>query len=186
MKTKIFLRVTRLLLFIVISCCSTKCLFSQSLKEVTGTVRSDSGQLAGVSVSVKNNPSLGTVTNENGNFSIKAPENSTLVFTSVGYKTIERPVNGQSSISVLMEATSGSLSDVVVVGYGTQKKATLSGAVSVVKGDEIAKSPAAEVSNAFAGRVPGVIATNNSGQPGNDGSKIYIRGISTYSGATRP
>ncbi|MEP6467102.1 MAG: SusC/RagA family TonB-linked outer membrane protein, partial [Parafilimonas sp.] len=185
MKTKIHFKITRLLLFVIFSC-STLFLFAQSVKEINGTVKSDSGHIAGASVTVKNNPSLGAVTNENGNFSIKAPDNSTLVFTSVGYKTIEIAVNGKSSVNITMEATNGNLSDVVVVGYGTQKRATLSGAVSVLKGDEIAKSPTAEVSNSFAGRVPGVIATNNSGQPGNDGSKIYIRGISTYSNANSP
>src|SRR5690606_35460479 len=75
--------------------------------------------------------------------------------------------------------TSDNIDEVVVVGYGTQKKETVTGAVSAVKGDELKKSPAINLSNAMAGRVPGVVATNGSGEPGYDGSNIRIRGTNT-------
>src|SRR5665647_1628231 len=159
---------------------------AQNLKEISGIVKSVAGPLQGVSITVKENTKIGVTTDENGNYNLKIPNNSTLVFKSIGYKTVEMPVNGRSTIDVTMEISNLNLAEVVVVGYGTQKKATLTGAVSVVKGNDIAKSPSAEISNGLAGRAPGVIATNNSGQPGNGGSSIYIRGISTYSGATSP
>src|SRR5664279_1487524 len=161
-------------------------LLAQNSKEIKGAVKSGSGFLAGVSVTVKTDPKIGVITDVNGNYNIKVPENSTLVFKSVGYKPVEMPVNGRSAIDINMEVDNVNLDEVVVVGYGTQKKATLTGAVSVVRGSDIAKSPTAEVSNGLAGRAPGVIATNNSGQPGKDGSSIYVRGISTYSRATSP
>lgn len=179
-------RALGLIALILLAFITPRNLYAQNLKEINGVVKSAAGNLAGVSVTVKANPKIGATTDENGNYNLKVPENSTLVFKSIGYKTVEMPVNGRSTIDVTMEISNVNLAEVVVVGYGTQKKATLTGAVSVVKGDEIAKSPSAEISNGLAGRAPGVIATNNSGQPGNDGSNIYIRGISTYSGATSP
>ncbi len=174
-----------LLLFALVSIIPNN-LFAQNSKEIRGVVRSEAGFLTGVSVTVKSDPKIGTITDADGKYSINAPENSILVFKSVGYKPIEMPLNGRSSIDVNMEVDNVNLDEVVVVGYGTQKKATLTGSVAVVKGDEIARSPSANVSNALVGRTPGVIATNNSGEPGNDGSNIYIRGISTFSGATSP
>jgi TonB-linked SusC/RagA family outer membrane protein len=89
------------------------------------------------------------------------------------------PVNGQTIINVKLEADSKSLNEVVVVGYGTQKKATLTGSISQVKGSELVKSPAPNLSNALAGRVSGVIVNNRSGEPGYDGSNITVRGLAT-------
>jgi TonB-linked SusC/RagA family outer membrane protein len=161
-------------------------LFAQIISEVKGVVKSGAAGLAGVSVTLKGDPNLGAITDVTGHYSIEVPANAVLIYKSVGYKLQEIPVNGRSNVDVTLVVESINLDDVVVVGYGTQKKATLTGAVTVVKGSDIAKSPAANISNSLAGRTPGVIATNNSGEPGNDGSNIYIRGISTYSGATAP
>ena len=180
------LRVYGLMLSVFFSLFLPSQLSAQTIKEIKGVVKSSSGVLSGVSVTVKDNPTLGVVTDATGNFSIKVPENSTLVFSSIGYKTAEVSILGKSFIDLNLATGNMGLDEVVVVGYGTQKKSTLTGAVTVVKGDEISKSPSVDVSNALAGRAPGVIATNNSGEPGNDGSNIYIRGISTYSGATSP
>jgi TonB-dependent SusC/RagA subfamily outer membrane receptor len=161
-------------------------IFAQSLIDVRGVVKSNDGFLSSVSVTVKGNTKIGAISDAAGNYRIKVPDNSTLIFKSVGYKVVEIPVNGRSVLDVSLETESINMEDVVVVGYGTQKKATLTGSVAVVKGSDLAKSPAGNVSNNLVGRTPGVIATNNSGEPGNDGSNIYIRGISTFSGATAP
>ena len=161
-------------------------LFAQGLKEINGTVQAASGNLAGVSVMVKSDPKIGTTTDDNGHYRFKVPEQSVLVFKSIGYKPLEIQINGRTSIDVTMQISDVNLAEVVVVGYGTQTKATLTGAVSTVKGEELLKSPSTDISNSLVGRTPGVIATNNSGQPGGDGSNIYIRGISTFSGATQP
>ncbi len=153
---------------------------------VRGTVKSGSSLLIGVSVILKGNPQTGTTSDEKGRYSIHVPRNGILVFSAVGYKKMEVAVNGKTEVNLQMAKDSTNLDEVVVVAYGTQRKATLTGAVSVVKGEEILKSPSTDISNSLAGRMSGIIATNNSGQPGSDGSNIYIRGISTFSGATQP
>ena len=153
----------------------------QNQVTVRGTVKDIStGQpLAGVTVSVKGT-NQATTTDENGNYSLEGvPGSATLVFTSVGLEAKEVSVSNQSSINVDLTPTSDNIDEVVVVGYGTQKKETVTGAVSAVKGDELKKSPAINLSNAMAGRVPGVVATNGSGEPGYDGSNIRIRGTNT-------
>src|ERR1019366_5761786 len=139
------LKVSGLMLVVILAFINPTNLFAQNLKEITGVVSSASGNLAGVSVTVKVNPKIGAITDENGTYRIKVPDNRTLVFQSVGYKTVEMPLNDRSTIDITMEITSVNLGEVVVVGYGTQKKATLTGAVTVVKGSDIAKSPTAEV-----------------------------------------
>lgn len=156
--------------------------------DVHGHVTDNLGNpLEGVSVLIAGTRN-GVTTNSDGRFTLTVSDGGNIVLeiSSVGFQTKTVNVGKQTEMEITLERTLTGLSDVVVVGYGTQKKATLTGAVTVVNGDEIAKSPAADVSNALAGRTPGVIATNNSGEPGNDGSNIYIRGISTYSGATSP
>ena len=116
-----------------------------------------------------------------GSFTLDIPDASTgtLVFTFVGYAPQEVAFNGNSKLSVHLQPDSKSLNEVVVVGYGTQKKATLTGSISVVKGADLVKSPQPNLSNSFAGRVSGVIANNTSGEPGYDGSGILIRGLAT-------
>ena len=147
---------------------------------VTGTVKDERGApLPGVSVSIKGS-SQGTTTDIDGKFSLRvADESARLVFSMVGYVTQEHSVPANHVISVQLQPDSKSLNEIVVVGYGTQKKATLTGSISVVKGSDITKSPQPNVSNAFAGRISGVIANNTSGEPGYDGSNILIRGLAT-------
>jgi TonB-linked SusC/RagA family outer membrane protein len=151
----------------------------QDLK-ISGVVTDEKGEtLPGVSVTLKGT-STGAITDINGKFTLTVPDASaTLVFTYIGYTKQEVPVNGQTIINVKLEADSKSLNEVVVVGYGTQKKATLTGSISQVKGSELVKSPAPNLSNALAGRVSGVIVNNRSGEPGYDGSNITVRGLAT-------
>ncbi|MGJ1206253.1 SusC/RagA family TonB-linked outer membrane protein [Sphingobacterium lactis] len=148
---------------------------------VRGSVKDvASGQpIAGVTVTVKGTTQA-TTTDEQGNFELQnVPGSATLVFTSVGLQAKEVAVSNQTSIQVDMMTSEDNIDEVVVVGYGTQKKATVTGAVAAVKGDELKKSPAINLSNAMAGRVPGVVATNGSGEPGYDGSGLRIRGTNT-------
>jgi len=132
----------------------------------------------GVTVRVKGGKTA-SQTDQDGHFSINAPSNAVLVFSHVSYTIKEIPVNGQADISLSLEPLNASLGDVVVVGYSTQKKATLTGSVSVLKGEDIVKSPQANVSNSMAGRFTGLIANNRAGEPGYDGSSFYIRGLAT-------
>ncbi len=147
---------------------------------VSGTVLDESdAPIPGVNVLVKGT-SVGTTTDSDGRFSLEIEnESSILVFSFIGYKSQEVPVGSQSTFNIKMEPDIQSLQEVVVVGYGEQKKVTLTGAVATVKGTELQKSPSLNLSNSIAGRMPGVIATNASGEPGNDGSTIRIRGSNT-------
>ena len=147
---------------------------------VSGHVTSDTDDpLPGVNVLVKGT-SNGTVTDVNGEFALTVEDGSeTLVFSFIGYETQEVAINSQSVIDVILAADVQSLQEVVVVGYGEKKKATVTGSVTSVKGDVITQSPTTNLSNALAGRLPGVLFINRSGEPGYDGSTIRIRGTNT-------
>ncbi|MGV3706415.1 MAG: SusC/RagA family TonB-linked outer membrane protein [Arcticibacter sp.] len=147
---------------------------------VSGKVTDESGApLPGVSILVKG-ATGGASTDANGMYRLNVPSGtSVLTFSFIGYVTRELPVRNQGVINVQLQPESKSLNEVVVVGYGTQKRATLTGSVSEVKGAELVKSPQPNLSNSLAGRFSGVIATNRGGEPGYDASEIRIRGIST-------
>lgn len=150
-------------------------------KEVSGVVISgeDNLPLPGVSILVKGTTS-GTVTDVDGKFKISvSSDQSVLVFSFIGFQTQEVVVGAQSELSITLGADMKSLEEVIVVGYGEQKKETITGSVATVKGGELAKSPAVNLSNSIAGRMPGVVAVNRSGEPGYDGSAIRIRGSNT-------
>ncbi|CAN5162521.1 TonB-dependent receptor [soil metagenome] len=148
---------------------------------VSGKVTSleDRESLPGVNVLVMNT-TIGTVTDINGDYNINVPnENDILVFSFIGYTAQEVPINGRSSIDISMAVDMRTLQEVVVVGYGEQKKATITGAVTSVKSEEIMRAPVTNLSNALVGRLPGTVFLNRSGEPGNDGSQIRIRGTNT-------
>jgi TonB-dependent starch-binding outer membrane protein SusC len=154
--------------------------FGQNVR-VSGRVTDEAGEaLPGTSVLVKSTDN-GTITDVEGNYSLNVPdeEGTTLVFSFVGYLSQEVQVGDQTSIDVTLQPDVQSLEEVVVVGYGTQKKATLTGSISEVDGEAIAKSPQPNLSNALAGRFSGIIANNRGGEPGYDGSSYSIRGLAT-------
>ncbi|MCW3091483.1 MAG: TonB-dependent receptor [Ferruginibacter sp.] len=156
-------------------------IFSQSLKVIQGTVYNNNGStpLADASVTIKGT-NKGVTTNAKGKFSIKADNSDVLVFTSVGFATQEKPVGDQAAMDVILQGSSAVLNEVIVnVGYGTQRKATLTGSVASVSGKELQMSPAISVSNSIAGMLPGVIALNRTGEPGLDEAEILIRGRNT-------
>ena len=173
-RTKLFLLGLALLLS------SSLTLHAQS-REVTGTVISgeDDLPLPGVSVLVKGT-TRGAVTDIDGNYSINLQESDqTIVFSFVGFVSQEVTVGNQSTIDITLNPDMQSLGEVVVVGYGEQKKETITGSVATVKGGDLVKSPAMNLSNSIAGRMSGVIAVNRSGEPGYDGAGIRIRGSNT-------
>ncbi|MCU7549609.1 TonB-dependent receptor [Chitinophagaceae bacterium LB-8] len=147
-------------------------------KTVTGKVTAGDSALLGVTVQVKGTTTA-TQTNNNGNFSISAPADATLVFTYIGYNIKEVKVGNQSNLDVSLVQGGNQMNEIVVVGYSTQKKATLTGSISEVKGAELVKSPQPNLSNSLAGRFSGVIINNRSGEPGYDASNITIRGLAT-------
>jgi outer membrane receptor protein involved in Fe transport len=135
--------------------------------------------LPGVTVTVKGTTNA-TVTDVNGKYALNiAGNNGILVFSFLGYTSVERPLSGSNTVNVQLAPDSKSLNEVVVVGYGTQKKATLTGSISQVKGTELVKSPQPNLSNSLAGRFSGVVINNRGGEPGYDGSSITIRGLAT-------
>jgi len=159
---------------------------AQQIHEVSGVVVDATGSpLIGAGVMELNNETNGVVTDLDGKFSLSVPDDATLVVTSIGYKDMRIPVAGQGYFTITMEEDTELLDQVVVVGYGTQKKATLTGSVSQVAGDDLKKVSAANMSNTLAGKTAGVIANTRSGEPGEDGATIYIRGKGT-SGSTSP
>jgi TonB-linked SusC/RagA family outer membrane protein len=144
-------------------------------QRITGKVLSGDSAVNGATIQVKGGSAF-AVTDVNGNFSIDASANATLVISSVGFVTQEIKIGKSKTIGVHLVADSRTLSDVVVVGYGTQKRSTLTGSVSTVSGAEITKSPAPNIATSLQGRLPGLIANQRTGTPGRDNPDILIRG----------
>ncbi|MEO8416557.1 MAG: TonB-dependent receptor [Ginsengibacter sp.] len=169
-----------MLLFIVVGFSATS--FCQQL--VSGKVTgADRAALVGVSVQVKGSNTT-TQTDNGGNFSVNAPANATLIFSFIGMATQEISVGSQHTIDVQLVSSAQTLNDVVVVGYGTQKKTSLTASISSVKGADIQRQPVSDISNALGGRVTGVLFSQASGQAGNDASRIMIRGLGTNGNAS--
>lgn len=140
--------------------------------------------LPGVSVQVKGT-TRGTQTQADGTFSIQAPAGAkALIFSFVGYETKEQELGTSNQVNISLNSANIGLKDVVVVAYGEQKKATVTGSVSSIGTKELVQSPVSNLTNALAGRLPGLITTQRSGEPGVDASTLYIRGISTLNTAS--
>ena len=147
---------------------------------VTGTVSDEFGQIPGVNILVKGT-SQGVVTDAFGKFSITVPgKQSVLQFTFLGYNTQEVAVGDRTVFDIVMSENISQLDEVVVVGYGVQKKESSVASISQVTGADMLKMNATNVTNALTGQVPGVSIVQNSGQPGNDAGKIFIRGVSSW------
>jgi TonB-linked SusC/RagA family outer membrane protein len=148
---------------------------------ITGKVVSDKGQpLGGASVRIKGS-GIGIATDSAGVFTINVESGATLVVSFLGYQTIEVPVGGRTSLNIVLQETTAALNDVVVVGYGTQRKIDLTGSVASLNGDkDLAWKPVGQVSEALQGTVSGLTVTQGTGQPGEDQGTIRIRGIGTF------
>jgi TonB-linked SusC/RagA family outer membrane protein len=143
---------------------------------VKGKVSDVSGVLPGVTVVVKGTTN-GIITDVKGAYSLSGiPQNSSLVFSFVGMKSQEVPVKGKSVINVVLTVETVGIDEVVVVGYGTQKRASVTGAVSQISGKELLKSPVGNITNMLGGLIPGVVTLQQSGQPGADAASIIVRG----------
>nr|WP_294431031.1 TonB-dependent receptor [Prevotella sp.] len=156
----------------------------QQFKKVTGNVSDAEGPIIGASVVEKGNAGNGTVTDLDGNFSLNVKPGATIVITYIGYQKQEIVVGNQSNFNVTMKTDDKTLEEVVVVGYGVQKKKLVTGSTIEVKGDDIQKMNTTQVLGALQSQTPGVNIQAASGQPG-DGFKISIRGAGT-NGNTAP
>lgn len=170
---------TRILSLLAIILFSIEQVMAQQTVYGTVTDATMGEPMIGITV-MEEGTSNGVVTDIDGKYSIKVGTKAKLTFTYVGYVSQTIPVAGKSQINVVMKENAEVLNDVVVVGYGVQKKATLSGAVSSIKGSELTKAPVTNVSQSLAGRLPGVVVVSNTAEPGYDGATIRIRGVNTF------
>jgi TonB-linked SusC/RagA family outer membrane protein len=147
---------------------------------IKGVVVDNNGTpLPGVTLLVKGT-SKGTVTDNNGNFELEVLPNAVLVVSFIGFGTQEISLTTASGdLRIIMEEEVTSLDEVIIVGYGTQKKETVTGSLSTISADDLVEQPVSNVSQALAGRLPGLIANQAGGRPGKDGATIKIRGIGT-------
>lgn len=146
---------------------------------ITGIVEDTTGiPIAGASILIKGT-NKGTLTDGNGNFVIAVRNGDVLVISHLGYTTQEFSVAEEQEIEIHLVNANNDLDDIVIVGYGTQRRSDVTGAIASIGQKDLRQSPVANLSNAVAGRLPGLIAIQNSGEPGADGSNLYIRGLGT-------
>jgi TonB-linked SusC/RagA family outer membrane protein len=151
-----------------------------ALVPITGTVKSPTGEvLPGVNVVIKST-TKGTSTDADGKFTIDAPADAVLVFSGIGFTTQEVPVNGRSVLDVVLASDNKQLDEVVVVGYGTQKRNALTNSVAQIGGEEIARRPVSNIQQSLQGQLPGVTVLDRGGAPGRSNSTIRVRGITTF------
>lgn len=153
--------------------------------EITGIVKDKTGEpLTGTTVQVKGK-TIGTSTNLEGKFKIEAESKDILVFSMMGFKTQEIPVEKQKDLTVILEESSVSLDEVVLVGYGSESRRTITSSISKVKGDVLQNIPITTVSDGLKGKIPGVRVTTTNSQPGAD-AEIRIRGGSSINNSNDP
>ena len=174
----------RSLLTLLLICCGIGIASAQQ-RTIKGKVTSASeGALPGVNIVIQGTVT-GVMSDMGGTYSITVPgPEAVLVFTSIGYTPQSITVGAQNTIDVILESNVSELGEVVVTGYGTQKRATISGAVSAVQGVILKKAPTNNVSNSLVGQISGLMVVNRSGEPGADDSDLRIRGINTLNNST--
>ena len=181
----LLIQVKRLRLFGFIFLAALFCSGMNAQTTVTGTVSDGAGPIPGVNVVLKGT-TTGTSTDFDGNYSINAPSSGILVFSYLGYKTQEIQINNQKQINVSLEDDLQSLSEVVVIGYGTQNKESVTGSVVSIKGGELNEVQAANFQEALQGRAPGVNITTTNTRPGSNNTQIRIRGTRSLTGSNDP
>lgn len=171
------MKFTKLLLFCFSSILFSINLFAQNIN-VSGKIVDEIGMpLPGVTISVKGTTNA-TSSDFDGNYQIKAESNSTLVYTFIGYVKVEETVNGRTSINLSLKPDTQNLEEVIVVGYGTQKKSVVTGAISSVKAKDLENLPITRIEQSLQGRASGVFIASNAGQPGSN-STVRVRGITS-------
>lgn len=160
---------------------------TQQSKMVTGFVKDATGEpVIGANV-VEKGTTNGTVTDIEGSFSLNvASLDATLIISYIGYIDAELPIKGQTSVNVLLKEDNQALDEIVVIGYGTQKKVNLTGAVTAVSGEEMTKRPVANATTMLQGQVPGLRVVQGSGQPGNEGVSMKVRGVGSFGATANP
>lgn len=175
----------KILLLSFLMCIGLHWLNAQEFR-VSGTITDNAGNpLPGVTVQIKGS-SVGTATDVNGNYSLQVPgSDAILVFSFIGYEPQEIQVGDQREISLSMIESTQAIDDVIVVAYGTTRKASFTGSANVVDAEKVAKIPVTSFEKALVGTIPGVQVSNMTGQPGS-GTRIRIRGIGSFSASKEP
>lgn len=173
------------LLAAILTFCPESLMAQDKKIQVTGNVMDlDSQPIPGATIMVKDNVSLGgAVTDAQGNFSFSCPAGSVLQVTCMGYVTVESRFTSSDNWFVTMEEDAQMLDDVVVVGYGTQKKESVVGSISQVGAEALMNSGTTNITNALAGKLSGVLTFQSSGAPGSSDAEIFVRGISSWNGS---
>ncbi|MEQ8925150.1 MAG: carboxypeptidase-like regulatory domain-containing protein, partial [Fulvivirga sp.] len=154
--------------------------------DIRGKVTDENGEpLPGATIQEKGTTN-GTITDVEGSFSLNVQDNSTLIVSFVGYQTNEIQVNGRTEIDIQLAPDLSSLEEVVVVGYGIQQKANMTGAVSTVSSNVLMERPTTNATNLLQGRIPGLQVTQSSGQPGKDDAIFQIRGLGSFGASSAP
>lgn len=153
-------------------------------KTISGKVIDDKGApLPGVTIKLKSQPGIATVTDANGNYRLVSPDDDAVfVYSFVGFETQEISIRGKTTINVTLNAVNTGLNEIVVVAYGTQKRTSVTGAVGTVNADEIKKNSISDITNTITGRTPGVRINQLSSQPGKFNTSIDIRGFASVNG----
>lgn len=166
-----------LLFFIILCFISIEAIAQQT--EIEGKVSDANGvPLPGVNVLVRSTTN-GAVTDFDGNYSINALPDAILVFSYLGFETKEISVNNRLIINVQLQESASALDEVMIVGFGTQKKQSVTGSISTISTSEMKKVSTPSLSNALAGKLPGILSRQSSGEPGYDAASLYIRGFGT-------
>jgi len=175
---------SRILILLLVIFMPFNLMYGQKI-DVSGKVTDETGQaIPGVNVLVKGSTE-GTITDLNGNYAINTDKNATLIFSFLGYKTVEIPVNNQSNISISLKEEDKSIDEVVVVGYGTAKKSHLTGSVSKVKNENLSQIPVARMDEALIGQVSGTTIQMTDASAGGTPT-IRIRGIGSITADASP
>lgn len=161
------------------------CSFSFAQKQITGVVKDAANGTAIEGVSILKNQVPITQTNANGEFSIEATIGDSLRFTAIGMQPVSQTVDQRNILEIIMYTDDSNIEEVTVVAFGTQKKSSVVGSITTVKASDL-RVPASNLTSAFAGRIPGVIAYQNSGEPGADNAQFFVRGVTTFGYQTSP
>ena len=179
---KTFVVGKKLLSSLVLLCVFAVGSFAQNV--ITGRVTDESGApMPGVSIYIKGT-TRGVVSELDGSYSISVSKSDIIVYSSMSYITEEVKVGNQKVIDVVLREDDNALDEVVVVGYGAQKKAHLTGSVAAVGQEEILKTTSSNVSQALVGKLPGIVSQQSVGQPGSDDVTMLVRGYSSYQGTS--
>ena len=168
----------KILVLIFLVNMAPRMLYAQIL-QLSGIIKdSDNQPIPGANIVVKKT-GKGTISDFEGNYAIKVEKGDVISFSFVGMQTVEKKFNGQSTLDLVLEADAIGIEEIQIVGYGVQRKVTVTGAISSISSKELLQSPSGSVSNALTGKVTGISTVQYSGQPGADEAEIYVRGIGT-------